>query len=173
MSKKFYVCKIRNSIGGSYYVTTTGLATLEYLLKKKFYNDGQEGEIFVLADGEFLYENGEFKKVADPRQFKTKKYPLTYDIPNETEDEVKQFRDAAFRPLVDFLDEFYQDEKDEIMSCMMFMGHEDGRGKSDRFLYKNNWTRRWIMMNQYGEVYHHEGDALYHGQEDNYIESTS
>ncbi|QMV42702.1 hypothetical protein [Cohnella cholangitidis] len=67
----------------------------------------------------------------------------------------QKWLDKAFAPLSDYLGREYPEEKDKIMSYLMFMGNEEGK-----FHYKNSVTRAYIVFDQGGRVVSRCDEAL-------------
>ncbi|MBV6717170.1 hypothetical protein KV564_26400 [Paenibacillus chitinolyticus] len=62
---------------------------------------------------------------------------------------------AAFAPLVDFLAANFAENKDAIKGFMIFMGVRD-----DKFEFKNDMTRDYIVFDRFGNVIEQEAYAL-------------
>lgn len=61
-----------------------------------------------------------------------------------------------FEPLIAFLELNKKDEKEQILSFMMYMGCFEGK-----FHYKNDTTRQYIVIDRMGKVVSEQPNALY------------
>jgi hypothetical protein len=73
----------------------------------------------------------------------------------------EKWLDQAFAPLNDYLQREYPNEKDQIISYLMFMGNDDGK-----IYYKNKMTRASIVFDQAGAVVSIGDSALKYQFED-------
>lgn len=162
LTNKFYVTygNVECPLVGTYTIRTYGLASLADVLINDYYNESNDGDVFVLADGEFLFENGVFKKIGDPIAKRMERYPIPSRPHSDEEQDMRKYLDLAITPLIDFLNEYFPKGKDQIKKNMMFMGNAAAPGGRIGFIYKNFLNGDCIMINDAGEIYYHSKDAL-------------
>lgn len=68
----------------------------------------------------------------------------------------EELSEREFAPLISFLELNKPDERDQILSYMMYMGYYH-----DAFHYKNDCTREYIKIDRTGRVVSQEANALF------------